>query len=357
MTSETPVFHSSPHSAPSMTNNSLTAPTMLQRSDSPSLVRRLSQMANPDRWLIAETVDPDLQLSDETIKATGSKLLKDYVRDRLYRHGFLPSDEAWFKEENNNVVNFSVAEIHATDNDDAEDQRRLSVGRSLSRSSSFNSGSRSPSAGRNSLSIDGRLPDSDRAKIGGKRERTVASAPLTIDSVAIHLRRFCLYLERKHASVYREVSRPLNITMSSLDVVRDAFTHVADCVLETGGSERDLSNADRLGKTNDDDGGMSAQFKKASPKWGKIASLFVLTSAFCIDCVVQGHADFLADMLAIANEAIFRAEVVSWIREAGGWSNLVELARDTKKEPPLWHVVVAIWVGLLLALLGTFLFS
>merc|ERR1712121_538396 len=97
--------------------------------------------------------------------ATGSKLLKDYVRDRLYRHGFLPSDEAWFREENNNVVNISVAEIHATDNDDVEDQRRLSVGRSLSRSSSFNSGSRSPSAGRNSFSIDGRLPDSDRAKI------------------------------------------------------------------------------------------------------------------------------------------------------------------------------------------------
>ena len=40
--------------------------------------------------------------------------------------------------------------------------------------------------------------------------------PLTIDTVAIHIRRLCLYLERKHSSIFREVSRPLNITMSSL---------------------------------------------------------------------------------------------------------------------------------------------
>ena len=173
------------------------------------------------------------------IPATGAKLLKDYVRDRLFRQGFLPPDEAWFCETNNNNNNNEnhfnnlnpVNGILLFDNaalvnrDAGAPLRRLNVSKpSISRSNSFNSNASFKNASCNS-SFSGGAVDGEKAVKSGatastppsKRERPASlPAQLPVDVVGVHLRRFCLYLERKHSSVYREVSRALNITMSSL---------------------------------------------------------------------------------------------------------------------------------------------
>ena len=197
--------------------------------------------------------------------------MKDYIRDRLFRHGFLPSDEVWYKEDNNNIniasfnTNVDVGSgteatltSHVSGDLDAntsgvinnaaagESQRRLSATRSLSRSNSFNR-SLSNVSNRGSISVDGRSSDGekkagkrlvcrfsgfavysvDNARIGhsclpihyshcSHLYREKKPSPLTLNTVAVHLRRLCLYLERKHSPTFREVSRPLNITMSSL---------------------------------------------------------------------------------------------------------------------------------------------
>ena len=118
-------------------------------------------------------------------------LLKDYIRDRLFRHGFLPSDEVWYKEDNNNIniasLNANVdvapgAEVALGSNVSGdldgnnggvlnnsvagESQRRLSATRSLSRSNSFNR-SISNVSNRGSISVDAK--SSDGEKKTGKR--------------------------------------------------------------------------------------------------------------------------------------------------------------------------------------------
>lgn len=347
-----------PSSVPA--SSCLSVPTATPGTGDRSIVRRLSEIAT--NLALASTDTLDLDLTDEAIKATGAKLLKDYVRDRLFRQGFLPPDEAWFREENNNNnenhfnnLNTVNGLVHVYDADSAAlvtrdagaPLRRLNVSKpSISRSNSFNSNASFKNASCNS-SFSG--ADGEKAGKSGaaastlpsKRERpAVATLPaqLPIDVVGVHLRRFCLYLERKHSSVYREVSRALNITMSSLSIVDEALTHIADHVLFV-------------------DDGDAATHRHDSPRWGKIASLFVLTSAFCIDCVIQGHADFMGDVLSMSTETIFRSEVTSWIRNAGGWSNLVEIATDSRKDQDPWHIVLVLAFGVLLGFVLTLLSS
>ena len=68
----------------------------------------------------------------------------------------------------------------------------------------------------------------------------------------------------------------------SQELVRYAYKMIADDVLQAG---MEVS-AHELGLREP-----QGQIK---PNWGKIAALFVVASAFCIDCLVQGHADYLA---------------------------------------------------------------
>jgi len=342
-----------PLSVPSSNNLSVSPPG--QSPEISSFKRKVSQQFCESFGLSKnlENEDPNLLLTDDAISKTGATLLKDYIRDRLYRHGFLPSDEIWFREENNNNIGSLQAIAAVVNNGDmggnnagnvspSEPQRRLSASRSLSRSNSFN---RSLS-NRGSISVDGKPPEVD--KKSGKRDKPPTPVPLTIDTVAIHIRRLCLYLERKHSSIFREVSRPLNITMSSLGVIRGAFQLLCDDVLEAGSEncKSDVING------NFDDGNSS---KRINPNWGKIASLFVLSSTFCIDCLVQGHADYLADVLSIAHETMFREELIDWIRGVGGWANVVNCTSEIKKDPIPWSLVVGVAIAALVALIAIFI--
>merc|ERR1712198_409486 len=77
-----------PLSVPSANNLSLPPG---QSSEISSFKRKFSQQFCESFGLSKnlENEDPNLLLTDDAISKTGATLLKDYIRDRLYRHGFL----------------------------------------------------------------------------------------------------------------------------------------------------------------------------------------------------------------------------------------------------------------------------
>lgn len=376
---------SSPTSAHNLTVPS-SSPVSSESSSRPGLVRRLSQIACNFANNAAEH-----QLTDEAIKELGENLLKDYVRDRLFRNGFLYEDSLFIEENNNltsgNTINngnganslcASNLDSLSAHRNSAEGSQFLHVAQSrrpLSRSNSFTGSVRSNSpSGRNASSTISPLPadspsrrslpgsispisplptDSSHPLVDAahtsndprRSSRTSVSSQSNliaqpVDAIAVALRRFCLYLEKKHSNTYREVSRPLCITMASLDVIGQAIRHVAEKLIHDIGR---LSH--------------SGSHLPASQMWAKIASLFVLTSSFCLDCTVQGHPDHMSEVISMFLDAIFCKEVCSNIRSVGGWSNLVEISKDNKKEKDLKPLALVVCVGAVFGVICSYLCS
>jgi len=373
--------------------NNLNVPVGPCVSGKPGIVRRLSQMASNFSLSAVES-----QLTDDAIRELGEKLLRDYIRDRLYRSGILPDDHG-FIEENNNLVNgvavgataenecsnvssssnsdFPPTRGSHTSSNDVGSQFHLGVSssslsssrRPASRSNSFVAGSQqrqgSPSSGpRSPVSTSGRRspasssglrsPSSPLPSDGGThplgdfvpatRRRTSVSSSIAptaqpVDAIAVALRRYCLYLEKAHAVTYREVSRPLCITMTSLNIIQAAINHIVDSVL-TEVKENDASSS----------------LSSPNTLWARIASLYVLTSTFCLDCTVQGHAEHIRDVVTMSMDRIFCREVCSKIRSVGGWSNLVDISKESKKEKEYLPVVLVVVMGAVLGLIPAWLF-
>lgn len=346
---------------PSSTSASnLTVPSGSSAKGNQGIVRRLSQIASNFAHSSVES-----QLTDDAIKELGGKLMRDYVRDRLFRNGIL-SDDHGFIEDNNNLINgisvgnestfLSNADFHQSDNfvDGSHFLGVSSVSACpVSRSNSFTGGQRQSSpSGRigacplspvSPSATDGTHPLADSPQ-ATRRSRTSLSSPSAptaqpVDAIAVALRRYCLYLEKAHTATYREVSRPLCITMASLDIIRDAINHISDSVLT------DVKEFDA-----------AANPRSPNAMWAKIASLYVLTSTFCLDCTVQGHAGHISDVITMSLDRIFCDEVCSRIRSVGGWSNLVDVSKDSKKDKDLLPVILVVAVGAVLGLIPAWLF-
>lgn len=52
--------------------------------------------------------------------------------------------------------------------------------------------------------------------------------------------------------------------------------------------------------------------------WGKIISLFAVAGGLSVDCVRQGHSDYIPTLLEAVSDVI-EEELVLWINENGGW--------------------------------------
>ncbi|XP_058827386.1 bcl-2-related ovarian killer protein-like [Topomyia yanbarensis] len=56
--------------------------------------------------------------------------------------------------------------------------------------------------------------------------------------------------------------------------------------------------------------------------WGKVVSLFAIAGGLSVDCVRQGHPDFLPKLIEGVADVI-EDELVIWISENGGWVRIV----------------------------------
>ncbi|CAD7089287.1 unnamed protein product [Hermetia illucens] len=55
--------------------------------------------------------------------------------------------------------------------------------------------------------------------------------------------------------------------------------------------------------------------------WGKIISLFAIAGGLAVDCVRQGHPDYLPGLVEGVTEVI-EDELTTWVNEKGGWMGL-----------------------------------
>lgn len=95
-------------------------------------------------------------------------------------------------------------------------------------------------------------------------------------------------LERMYPSLYRNISRQLNITMSSIKVIRRTFNLVAE------------------------------QLTRNYVTWGKVVALFCIAKAFAVDCLMQDKPEYVEVVTECFSDAvdIYLAE---WIVQQGGW--------------------------------------
>lgn len=52
--------------------------------------------------------------------------------------------------------------------------------------------------------------------------------------------------------------------------------------------------------------------------WGKVVALFAIAGGLALDCVRQGHAEFVPKLIESMADVI-EDELVVWISENGGW--------------------------------------
>ncbi|CAG0892444.1 unnamed protein product [Darwinula stevensoni] len=127
-------------------------------------------------------------------------------------------------------------------------------------------------------------------KLGLQRLRSVANLPggLTLCQVFGALQTIGLELERNHPKLYSSVCRQVCATMTSEKVLRHTLTLLG----------RELFRGDVT--------------------WGKIGSLFAVTGSLAIDCVRQGHVEFLRPLVETVGNVI-ENEASIWILAQGGW--------------------------------------
>uniref|UniRef100_A0A182T3D7 Bcl-2 Bcl-2 homology region 1-3 domain-containing protein n=1 Tax=Anopheles maculatus TaxID=74869 RepID=A0A182T3D7_9DIPT len=70
---------------------------------------------------------------------------------------------------------------------------------------------------------------------------------------------------------------------------------------------------------------------KADITWGKVVSLFAIAGGLSVDCVRQGHPDYLPKLVEGVADVI-EDELVTWISENGGWIGLANKVRPPPEE-------------------------
>lgn len=84
--------------------------------------------------------------------------------------------------------------------------------------------------------------------------------------------------------------------------------------------------------------------------WAKIVSLFAVAGGLAVDCVRQGHPEYLQCIIESTGE-VLEDEVGSWIAVNGGWSGLLSYCK-----PPNNEISLVGFVGLLGAVMASALF-
>jgi len=140
-------------------------------------------------------------------------------------------------------------------------------------------------------------------KLGLQRLRSVASLPggLAVVDVFVQLEALSLELERKHGKLYTGVCRQMGVAVG---------TEKAIC--------KNLSS-------------MAHNLFKKDITWFKVASFYNLVSGAAVDCVRQGHPEYLYGLVEAAGLVIER-DVATWIANQGGWVAILSKYRTPSND-------------------------
>ncbi|XP_041356205.1 bcl-2-related ovarian killer protein-like [Gigantopelta aegis] len=120
-------------------------------------------------------------------------------------------------------------------------------------------------------------------------------------------------LERLYPNVYTDVSRKISVTMTSSTVVKTDLSSVLEILFRDGVT------------------------------WGKIVSMFAVSSCFAEECIQQGHSEFVDDVIDCVG-TFTAVHLREWLTKEGGWGGFEPLLEE-KKEFKV-HIIVDV-LGLL----------
>jgi len=157
-------------------------------------------------------------------------------------------------------------------------------------------------------------------KLGLQRLRSVASLPggLAVCDVFVQLEGLSLELERKHPKLYSGVCRQMGVAVVTEKTIAKNLSSMAHNIFK-----KDIT-------------------------WFKVASFYNLVSAAAVDCVRQGHPEYLYGLVEAAGLVIER-DVANWIANQGGWVAILSKYR-TPEDHGVFQVIALSVVGLIVVL-------
>lgn len=124
-------------------------------------------------------------------------------------------------------------------------------------------------------------------------------------------------LERLYPRTYTDISRRISMTMTSAQIVRRALTSVLNGIFNTG------------------------------INWAKVVSMMAIAAAFAEECVVQGHPNFVEDVVMCVGHFV-TMHLAIWLAQHGGWSAFPRPKKPDEEKKAEGSLVLAVLVILLL---------
>ncbi|XP_075211866.1 uncharacterized protein LOC142318991 isoform X2 [Lycorma delicatula] len=88
---------------------------------------------------------------------------------------------------------------------------------------------------------------------------------------------------------------------------------------------------------------VARELLRSEMTWAKVVSLYAVAGGLAVDCVRQGHPEYLQCIIESMGE-VLEEEVASWIGENGGWTGLLNYCK-----PPTNNLSLATTISLVVA--------
>uniref|UniRef100_A0AAU7NIB2 BCL2L4 n=1 Tax=Paracentrotus lividus TaxID=7656 RepID=A0AAU7NIB2_PARLI len=131
-------------------------------------------------------------------------------------------------------------------------------------------------------------------------------------------------LERMYPTLYKDITKQLNVSISSEQVVEQVLFDIGDAVFKSGIT------------------------------WAKIVAFFVVSSSLSVECMQQGNGIFVHS-ITVALTRYVQTKLVRWVAQRGGWTDLLRTFRRKRNDSGI--VWLLTFGGVFLGLLITALLS
>eukprot|EP00057_Strongylocentrotus_purpuratus_P005359 XP_003730785.2 PREDICTED: bcl-2-related ovarian killer protein homolog B-like [Strongylocentrotus purpuratus] len=129
-------------------------------------------------------------------------------------------------------------------------------------------------------------------------------------------------LERMYPTLYKDITKQLNVTISSEQILEQVLFDVGDAVF------------------------------KAGITWARVVAFFVVSSSLSVECMQQGNGIFVHS-ITVALTRYVQTKLVKWITQRGGWTDLLRTFRRKRNDSgTVWLLTFGgVFLGLFLTAL------
>lgn len=145
-----------------------------------------------------------------------------------------------------------------------------------------------------------------------------------VREVAPYLIAIGVELERMHPKLYNSISRKASISPGTLVSDKTAAGLFA---------------------------AIAHELLKSDITWGKVVSVFAVAGGLAVDCVCQGHPEYLHSLMESMTE-ILEDDLADWVASNGGWTALCAQCRCPEEEFSLLDYASKIFVVVVVLLVS-----